>query len=169
MLYFFNIVLYSVYSYGGESISFPVSTEINKALLSNFTISSALNRDFIPLIYDNDSERFRDEEVSIIVKTNIHESVNENYSYKYTIENLESSCSINSVKLYQDVIDLYINNEKFISNEILSDKSFAFSELDSNNLKQNTDIFTLKTNRKIPRSKPVFCTGHVDYVIELFL
>lgn len=160
--------LISPHTVAAETLIFPVSTTINKAFLSNYKITTSLNRSYIPLIYDGDNEKFLDEDVYVTNQTNIPDSEPETYKYNYFIEEFVSQCESESEVYYQGFMDLYINDVKFESNEKL-DEPFSLTGVDGQNFKNATDKFTLKTGQTIPKNKPVYCHGHVNYVVELFL
>ncbi|HDM8224805.1 TPA: hypothetical protein P0E24_002348 [Vibrio campbellii] len=151
-----------------ETLIFPVSTTINKALLSNYSITTSLNRSYVPLTYDADNEKFLDEDIYVTNQTNIPDSEAETYKYNYFIDEFVSQCESDTDVYYQNFMELYINDVKFESNEQL-DTPFSLTGLDGNSFKNATDKFTLKTGIAIPKDKPVYCHGHVNYVVELFL
>ncbi|MGR5445576.1 hypothetical protein ACPV47_11800 [Vibrio jasicida] len=158
----------SVHGNAAETLIFPVSTTINKALLSDYSITTSLNRKYIPLTYNAEDEKFIDEEVYVTNQTNIPDSEPETYRYNYFIDELVSQCESDSVVYYQNFMELYINDVKFESNEQL-DTPFSLTGVDGNSFKNATDKFTLKTGIAIPNDKPLYCHGHVNYVVELFL
>uniref|UniRef100_UPI000B108C8D hypothetical protein n=1 Tax=Vibrio campbellii TaxID=680 RepID=UPI000B108C8D len=65
-------------------------------------------------------------------------------------------------------MELYINGEKFINNELLTEP-FYFTKIDESGYKYEEDILSFKTSLKIPNTQPMYCYGHMTYVVELFL
>ncbi len=168
-LVFCTVIFLSKNSHAVESYSFPLSTEINRANLYDYSISLELSKSFIALNYDKKNERFHNGEFISYVRTTIPKNSGDTFEYKYNVTEFTSSC----VKTSTDTVtidnfaDLYIDNVHYP--DIGDIPSFAFTNSLDLDFENSLNNFSLVTNQIIPSDEPLNCNGSITFNVELKL
>ena len=152
-----------------KTLIFPVFTEINKALLSNYSIFSTLSRDNVVLSYSEDDNKFMEEKVLIFNRSTIPRDEVINYTYRYVFGEINSECIMkgSSDIVNQSFMNVYVNGNRYIT----GDKSEAinFNSVDDNGFESRNDVLLLKSEGKFTNEAPLKCEGEVNFLVELFL
>ncbi|MCK8083997.1 hypothetical protein [Vibrio sp. 1CM8B] len=163
------LVIFSHYAFSAESHLFPLSTQINRANLYEYSISVRLSKEHIVLQYDDDNESFHDGLFLSYVTTTIPINLGESFEYSYNISEFSSSCEINGTGsvIVNDFIDLYIDGVNY--QDVNDIKKFSFDADNSTEFERATNVFSLVTNQNISNVQPLTCNGNVTFNMELKL
>ncbi|WP_299141291.1 hypothetical protein [uncultured Vibrio sp.] len=169
--YFFLLllVIFSFNSFGYESYSFPVNTQINRANLYDYSINVGLSDEFVALKYDSENETFLNGRFFSYVRTNIPTESGDSFKYGYNISEFTSQCVFNDSgdTLYNEFVDLYI--DKIHYTNISNIPGFEFNNLNNTGFENSTNEFELVTNKNIPSDEPLECNGRITFNVELQL
>ncbi|WP_146490938.1 hypothetical protein [Vibrio sp. T20] len=168
-LFLCSSIIFSHYAYSTESYLFPLSTQINRANLYEYSISVRLSKEHIVLQYDDDNESFHDGLFLSYVTTTIPINSGDSFEYSYNISEFSSSCEINGTGLVivNDFIDLYIDGVNY--HDVNNISNFIFDPDNSTGFKRATNEFSLVTNQNISNDQPLICNGNITFNMELEL
>ncbi|CAH7046282.1 conserved hypothetical protein [Vibrio chagasii] len=163
------LILFSCKSFGSESYLFPVSTQINRANLYDYSINVSLSNEYIVLQYDDDKELFYDGSFLSYVTTTIPTTSGDSFEYNYRISDFNSSCSENGsgTVVINDFVDLYIDKVHYPDIENIP--NFEFDADNNSGFERATNEFLLVTNQTIPSDEPLSCNGNITFNVELKL
>ncbi|EHV5551066.1 hypothetical protein K0W38_002249 [Vibrio vulnificus] len=166
-LYF--LILFSCKSVGSESYLFPVSTQINRANLYEYSINVRLSKENIVLQYNNDNKSFYDGGVLSYVTTTIPTTSGDSFKYSYRVSDFNSSCAErgSGTVVINDFIDLYI--DKLHYPDIANIPDFEFDADNNSGFERAINEFLLVTNQTIPSDVPLICNGNITFNVELKL
>ncbi len=166
----FILILTSCLTYANsKSLVFPISTTINKALLSEYNVSTHLSRDDIRLIYSHEDKNFKAESIVVSNKSNIPIDEELDFVYRYSFNEISSSCKImgSEVTSNIDFISVYLNGVKHTSNDVSDSISFDSYDYDNNMYKE--DIIEIVPTGVLLGESPLYCEGEVNFIVELYL
>lgn len=169
-LFLTSFVIFSFNSFGYESHLFPVSTQINRANLYDYSINVELSDEFIVLKYDSENKTFHNGRFLSYVRTNIPTNSPDSFEYAYNISYFKSQCVTNESDdiLYSEFIDLYIDKAYYPIP--IDTHNFSFNNLNNNTGYENSiNEFELVTNKKILSDLPLYCNGSITFNVGLQL
>ncbi len=161
------LMLFSRSSFSEESLILNVSTSINKINFYDYSIVTHVDRPYIPLRYDRESELFLDEEIVVTNSTNIP-SEERGFYYEYDIQSLTSYCEVRGEVVFEDFMGLKINDVS-LEDYLTGDKGIALEKTNSSGFLQASDILTLSTQKNIPNDDIYYCSGQLSYMVSLSL
>lgn len=166
LLSFFVI---SCNSFAAQSNLFPVSTQINRANLYDYSINVRLSKEYIALQYDDEAKSFYDGVFLSYVTTTIPTSSGDLFEYSYNISDFSSSCETNGngTVIINDFVDLYIDHVHYPDVNNIS--NFSFDTENITGFERATNQFSLVTNQEIPSDEPLSCNGRITFNVELQL
>ena len=165
LLFFFNPLSASEF----KVLSFPVSTSINKAKLSDFSIQTILSSKNVTLDYNESKENFDDVNIVITNTSNIPIDELGDYQYNYTITELSSECQdYEGTVSVSDFARIFINDYEYFQDDVT--ENIAFEYENSQGYRQGEDILVIRTDeKKVSKDLPVSCSGLVSFNVELIL
>lgn len=161
------LIFSSRFVFAAEGLVLHISTEINKLNFFDYSISTSMNRTYIPLIYDKENNIFLDEDIIVTNSSNIPNDENGFY-YEYDVQSLTSQCEKRGNVIFENFIDLRINDVP-LEDYLAGDKKIALNPNDSQGFLQTLDKFTLYTKDIIPDDDIYYCSGQLDYMVSLSL
>ena len=163
------LILFSCKSFGSESYLFPVSTQINRANLYDYSINVRLSKEYIVLQYDGESKLFHDGIFLSYVTTTIPTDSGDSFEYSYKISDFSSSCvaNENGTVIINDFVGLYIDKVHYP--DIDNIPNFEFYSDNNSGFERATNEFLLVTNQTIPSDEPLSCNGNITFNVELTL
>lgn len=161
------LILISGYVGAQEGVVLNVSTSIKKINFYDYTITTRLDKTYIPLHYISSENKFSDESIFVTNVTNIQEDELGIY-YQYDIQSLTSQCERRGEVIIDDFMGLRINDIP-LEDYQLGDKDIALEQSNSNGYLQSTDILTLYTKGNIPNDDIYYCSGQLSYMVSLSL
>ena len=160
---------FSCSSSGSESYLFPVSTQINRANLYDYSVNVRLSKEYIVLQYDDESKSFYDGFFFSYVTTTIPTNSGDSFEYSYNVSDFSSSCETNEngTVIINDFIDLYIDHVHYP--DVNNLPNFLFDTEDITGFERASNEFSLVTNQEIPSDEPLICNGNITFNVELQL
>ncbi|CAH1531826.1 conserved hypothetical protein [Vibrio jasicida] len=152
-----------------KTLIFPVFTEINKALLSDYSIFTSISRDNILLSYSEKEEKFIDEKVIIFNRSTIPTEEVLNYTYRYLFSDVHSSCQKKNDTnvINESFMSVYVNGTKYVTGD--KSEPINFDSSDGSGFESRNDILELKNEERISSESPLTCEGEVNFLVELYL